>query len=292
MYAGDSRNPQWEAEFNNYNGSKTLYYAGTETTNHAVVIVGWDDNLTHAGGKGGWIVKNSWGNRWGGTCGYGTEKGYFTIAYGSANIGEYASFLRNWQDYDPNGALLYYDEAGWNSSLGYDNKTAWGLCKFIPNKNTWITRVEFWTTDVTTDVDVYIYDSFNGSRLSQQLFKRENLSYSEAGYHSLRLQSPLRITSGNDVIAVVKFTNANSKFPIAADTRGPTQGQRTYISPTGHDGSWSDTITHNANMGIRLRTSDVPEATSTPTRTPTCTPTLGPTVWGPYKLYLPVICKN
>jgi len=72
--------------FSTYNGTYTLYYPGTEAPDHAVLIVGWDDSLSHAGsGTGGWIVKNSWGTAWG-------DGGYFTIAYGSASIGMYSSF--------------------------------------------------------------------------------------------------------------------------------------------------------------------------------------------------------
>jgi hypothetical protein len=130
MYAGDG--DAWETEFMNYNGSYTLYYPGTEPVNHMVLIVGWDDSLIHAGGTGGWIVKNSWGTDWGGTCGYGTERGYFTIAYGSASIGTDSCFVYAWQDYDPNGGIMFYDEVGgWTSAWGCSNTTGWGLCKFI-----------------------------------------------------------------------------------------------------------------------------------------------------------------
>jgi len=113
LYTGDAGDTSWETEFNNYDGSYTLYYTGSYDINHAVMIVGWDDDLTHAGGTGGWIVKNSWGTGWGGTCGYGSEGGYFTIAYGSAKIGSWSSFIYDWQDYDTDGELLYYDEGGW-----------------------------------------------------------------------------------------------------------------------------------------------------------------------------------
>ncbi len=42
--------------------------------NHAIVIVGWDDS------KRAFLLKNSWGTRWG-------DKGYMWIEYGSNNIG-------------------------------------------------------------------------------------------------------------------------------------------------------------------------------------------------------------
>ncbi len=55
------------------------YHADTEPTNHAVLIVGWDDN--ECNGNGAWIVKNSWGP------GFGRLGGYFYIQYDAAAIG-------------------------------------------------------------------------------------------------------------------------------------------------------------------------------------------------------------
>jgi C1A family cysteine protease len=55
-------------------------HSGGDPINHAVVIVGWDDDMCD--GQGAWIVKNSWGEGWG-------MHGYFYIKYGSAGIGSY-----------------------------------------------------------------------------------------------------------------------------------------------------------------------------------------------------------
>lgn len=49
-------------------------------TNHAVILVGWDD------AKGAWLMKNSWGTGWG-------ENGYMWITYGCDRIGEGANYF-------------------------------------------------------------------------------------------------------------------------------------------------------------------------------------------------------
>lgn len=258
IYAGVP-GTSWYEEFGSYDGSYTLFYDGPWQPNHAVLIVGWDDSLTHAGGSGGWIVKNSWGTDWGGTCGHGTERGYFTIDYLSASIGMYSSFMYDWQDYDNSGGIMFYDEGGWSDSWGWGEEypTAWGLSSFIPSSNTHVTRAEFWTTDVITDVDVYIYDDFDGTALTNLLAQKLNNSFSEAGYHSVALDLPLAVTSGDDVIAVVKFTNSNFGSPIPIDTANPShETGRTYYNQQGPGHIWWDMGSENGyDVAIRLRTS-------------------------------------
>lgn len=257
LYAGDSSDLSWDAEFSSYNGSYTLYYTGSYETNHAVLIVGWDDSLTHAGGEGAWIVKNSWGAGWGGTCGYGAEGGYFAIAYGSANIGMWSSYIDAWQDYNSNGELLYYDEGGYTNYWGYGNTTAWGLCKYIFSSTMYLTGVEFWTTDATTDIDVYVYNDFNGSTLSNLIVSKLDTSFSEPGYHSVTfLDAAPEITAGEDIYAVVKFTNSSFTFPVVADGVGPSETGTTYLSSNGSSGSWYDMgAGYSDDVAIRVRTS-------------------------------------
>lgn len=56
------------------------YQSCGKKAGHLMVIVGWDDE------KGAWLVKNSWGTRWG-------EKGYVWMAYGCNGIGTHATWL-------------------------------------------------------------------------------------------------------------------------------------------------------------------------------------------------------
>lgn len=48
--------------------------------NHAVVLVGWDDE------RNAWLMRNSWGTGWG-------DDGYMWIEYGASRIGEYGIWL-------------------------------------------------------------------------------------------------------------------------------------------------------------------------------------------------------
>jgi len=279
-------NDAWGYEFESYNGSYTLYYPTNDPNlnNHAVLLVGWDDNLQHQGGRGAWIVKNSWGTSWGGTCGYGSERGYFTIAYGSAGIGHYPAVFRDWQDYDPSGSLLYLDEAGPRVDYGFGNATAWGLVRLTPQQSGCAKNVELWTSAPTSDVDVYIYDSFDGRSPSSLLWSKENLHFDYMGYYYIPVDRSLAVTSGDDVFVVVKFTVVGYDKPLLLDELGPVEGNRSYISPNGQNGTWSQPKVQGspADVGIRLRvapcgatpTSTLTQqpATSTPTSTRTAQP--------------------
>lgn len=271
LYTGDANDPAFQTEFNNYDGDTTLYYTGTWTINHAVLIVGWDDDQSHAGGTGAWICKNSWGTSWGGTCDYGSEAGYFYMAYGSASMGKYSSYMSDYMDYDASGSLLAYDDNGWTNQWGYGSTTAWGLCVFPIATQQYITHVEFWTNDVTTDVDIYIYDNFDGTSLSTLLDSSLDNSFTEAGYHSVALASPPQISGGNDIVAVIKVTNASYTYPIVSDNDGPSETTSTYMSNSGGSGTWIDLDTLSSDdVAIRVRTSPnlALDADNGPTTTP------------------------
>jgi C1A family cysteine protease len=62
--------------FHDYDGG---VFSGPSCTsmNHAVALVGWDDNQ---GTDGVWFLRNSWGSGWG-------ENGYMRIEYGVSNVG-------------------------------------------------------------------------------------------------------------------------------------------------------------------------------------------------------------
>ncbi len=255
VFAGDDSSPAWQSAFNGWSGGSGLYYAGSQAPNHAVTLVGWDDEHPHTGGgQGCWIVKNSWGEGWGSSCGFGETGGYFYIAYGSAGLGKWTSAITEFMPAYPELAVLAWDAGGWTGAYGTGQTTVWGLARFTAGDATALHRVEFWTTDATDRVDAYVYASFNGSSLSGLLASAEDRSFPAAGYHSIALGEPLPLTAGNDYYVALRLQNAAFGYPLAVDDQSPPAAGRTWISVNG--ATWYDLGgSYSCTAGIRLRTS-------------------------------------
>jgi C1A family cysteine protease len=77
----------WNISHNDTNNNCTYYDPYNDGSNHAITIIGWDDNFPadrfpHGGapGNGAFLVKNSWGPAWG-------DKGCFWVSYYDRCIG-------------------------------------------------------------------------------------------------------------------------------------------------------------------------------------------------------------
>jgi C1A family cysteine protease len=85
------------------NNAMQAYHGGvfngcsTGQINHAVTIVGWDDNQ---GTNGVWFLRNSWGTSWG-------ESGYMRIPYNCNSVGYAACYI----DYQISGLYFSVDSA-------------------------------------------------------------------------------------------------------------------------------------------------------------------------------------
>jgi C1A family cysteine protease len=81
--AADDAFEAWGDPQNNPNMSKPFQGSGSTSIDHDIILVGWVDDSTQAGGS--WILRNSWGPDWG-------VGGYMAISYGANLVGTESVF--------------------------------------------------------------------------------------------------------------------------------------------------------------------------------------------------------
>ncbi len=228
-----------------YPGYIYYYPSCSNSPNHLITIVGWDDCIPwpDGTGSGAWIVKNSWGTSWG-------NNGYFYLCYGSANIKEVASYRQ--EEYRLEH-ILYWDEAGWVSNAGYGDSDAWMSGYFTADVAAQITHVDFFAVSPGASYKIEIRDGYFGTLLTSQM------GYCDRpGYHSINLYNPISVANGEDFTVAVKLTTAGYNYPIPVERvysgfcEPPIQAGKTFIKNSDGD-SWADTASYGWNACIRVR---------------------------------------
>lgn len=244
--------------FSTYSGNHVLYnYSGSdpEKYTHGVLIVGWNDRLSYPGGKGAWIVKNSYGTDWG-------MGGYFYIAYGKAGIGSSLSTVTNWEEVDIFTKVHFYDEAGRTSQIGIggvDFLRGSTMALFQISTYEIAQGVEFWTTDAAL-VNVQIYEYFDGSQPKNLLFEAKDVSFPFAGYHHIPIPKQVNITGPKEIAVVVSIQNVSQFFPIAVDLLGiKSIGKTWFLNSESNWQPLSSSTGFNYDATMRLRSLKIPD---------------------------------
>ncbi len=255
-YGGIYSSMYWDsAAFNSQTAG--YYYSGSSGSNHAITLVGWDDNYDASGfstnppGNGAFIAKNSWGTWFG-------DDGYFYISYYDARIGE-SNAVFTAEPLDTYTAVYQYDPLGEVSALGYGDTTAWYANVFTAGADEELSAVGFYTNDLDCQYEVHVYtDPTNGPMGSSGPASSTSGSIEIPGYHTVDLTTPVSLGAGQDFSIVVKIRTTDYGYPIpfespiggyASDaTANPGES---YFSHFGT--SWTDITSFREDANVCLK---------------------------------------
>ncbi len=233
-YGAVSTSVYWSSSY--IKNTKNYYYDGDSSANHAVCIVGWDDNYSKYNfgktpkGNGAWIIKNSWGTSSG-------DKGYFYVSYYDVKLApinkpeatyvfvlnDTFRFDKSYQ-YDIQGKTDYFLNS--SSSVWYKNSFKASSKEYLAAVSTYFEKETSW------DLSIYV----------NKVLKLTQSGKSPASYSTIELDKLISLKAGDSFDIVFKITvDGNAGVPISEDISLNRMLYREGISYISYDGKkWVD----------------------------------------------------
>lgn len=231
-------------------------YQGSSAPNHAITIVGWDDNYSKKNfkitppGDGAWICKNSWGTGW------GKQGGYYYVSYYDKNIGSQNSqyILEDVKEHEQ---IWQYDKLGMTSQVGMGEESYYANVFGPTKEDTYLRNVGLWTSANNCEYEVYINTNVdkNGG-----LSKKESIGYGTmeyAGYEKVKVDDTF-IPKGSKFAVIVRMKTPGYKYPIPIErpikgfsSKVDSNPGESFVSKDGQ--KWTDLTNQIKNANVSLK---------------------------------------
>ena len=199
----------------------SYYYSGNNNHNHAITIVGWDDDYptnnfkVFPPGPGAWIMKNSWGGSVG-------SNGFYYVSYHDSQFARFyngAVFVpaKDDEDYD---AVRGHDRFGPVKTVSgsYDCQAA----VFTAAWNERLDAVGVWSPYASVSYEISVYTNVtrgggsptDGGRLATS----QSGTLAHAGFTTIHLATPVALADGTSFAVVYRQTGSKSSYSMCVDS--------------------------------------------------------------------------
>jgi C1A family cysteine protease len=215
-----------------YNLFTSAYYCNAEfLSNHAVTLVGWDDNYSKdnfspniPAGNGAFIIKNSWGTFFG-------DNGYNYISYYDVNFNGTAIF-NNAESIINYNKIYQYDTLGWSCSVYYENSfDLWMANIFRTNSRQLLKAAGFYSLYPDTNYEIYIYTNVTDIPTRGSLAGRKSGTMKTVGYHTVPLDNTVLINANTTFSIVIKLNTPGNISYGAYEANIPGYSSQAVINP-------------------------------------------------------------
>lgn len=236
------------------------YYSREVGSNHAVTIVGWDDNYSASNFKttppsdGAWLVKNSWGPN-------ANTDGYFWLSYCDENCWEFMEVVaKPAGEYDNN---YQYDGITTTSAFSY-RYMCYAANVFTAEGFEIVKGCGFYTANnanYTCTASIYTGLENAENPTSGRLAASKTISCLKKGYYTVDFDENVYVKPNESFAVVIKYSNLAGSAIVPYESLTNLEfsytvepGQSFYKTETG---SWTDLTTENkGNLPIKAFTVD------------------------------------
>lgn len=201
-----------------FNDKYNAYYCwdGSLFANHAVTIVGWDDDFSYEKfndgnnnlpqNSGAWIVKNSWGTKYG-------DEGYFYISYYDKSLKGFTSYEAAYPEKNIKNSYQY-DGIGMGDVPFESDVPVEGSNCYIARDNESMVGIGTYTPVADCNIELTVYNAPRGN----EILHRQTYHVKQGGFHTLKI---------NKKISFKK----NQTFMVGIKTSFKKDGKKKYFLP-------------------------------------------------------------
>ena len=198
-----------------YDYSTNSYYSTVSgNTNHAISVVGWDDDkVTNSSNKGAWLVRNSWGSD------KYSHFGYFWMSYDEPSIydrvyaldcvSDTGSSDDDFYDHNYQYDLSAYSQYGWIGTG--TSSTIANIFTATGTQSLKAVGVETQNPNINYTVNIYTDIANSSNPESGTLVRTQTGSFTYQGFHTIKMDNPLTLTKGEKFSVVIKLESMDGK---------------------------------------------------------------------------------